>query len=75
MAIFRSPFNPYIFYYLHSPLFRSAFDGVGTTTINQITQDNLKNRLIPLPPLSEQQQIVAKLETLLAEIDTLENAA
>ena len=75
MAVFRSSFNPYIFYYLHSPLFRSAFDGVGTTTINQITQDNLRNRLIPLPPLTEQQQIVAKLEALLAEIDTLENAA
>ena len=71
MAIFRSSFNPYIFYYLHSPLFRSAFDGVGTTTINQITQDNLRNRLIPLPPLTEQQQIVAKLNRLLAEIDEL----
>jgi len=75
MAVFRSSFNPYIFYYLHSPLFRSAFDGVGTTTINQITQDNLRNRLIPLPPLTEQQQIVTKLEALLAEIDILENAS
>lgn len=74
MAIFRSPFNPYIFYYLQSPLFRSAFDGVGTTTINQITQDNLRNRLIPLPPLAEQQAIVEKLSALLAEIDALENA-
>ncbi len=71
MAIFRSPFNPYIFYYLQSPLFRSAFDGVGTTTINQITQDNLRNRLIPLPPLAEQQAIVEKLTRLLAEIDRL----
>ena len=71
MAIFRSPFNPYIFYYLQSPLFRSAFDGVGTTTINQITQDNLRNRLIPLPPLSEQQAIAEKLTRLLAEIDRL----
>nr|WP_280522481.1 restriction endonuclease subunit S [Neisseria dumasiana] len=73
MAIFRSPFNPYVFYYLHSPLFRSAFDGVGTTTINQITQDNLRNRLIPLPPLAEQARIVAKLDALLAQIELLEN--
>lgn len=35
----------------------------------------IKDLLIPLPPLAEQQQIVAKLEALLAEIDTLENAA
>ena len=34
----------------------------------------IKDLLIPLPPLVEQQQIVAKLEALLAEIDTLENA-
>lgn len=34
----------------------------------------IKDLLIPLPPLTEQQQIVAKLEALLAEIDTLENA-
>ena len=40
-----------------------------------ISRDDLLLLPIPLPPLSEQQQIVAKLEALLAEIDTLENAA
>ena len=39
-----------------------------------ISRDDLLLLPIPLPPLSEQQQIVAKLEALLAEIDTLENA-
>ena len=40
-----------------------------------ISRDDLLLLPIPLPPLSEQQQIVAKLEALLAEIDILENAA
>ena len=69
MAIFRSRFNHYIYYYLLSPLFRNEFDGISTTTINQITQENLNNRYIPLPPLNEQKRIVAKIEELLPFID------
>jgi type I restriction enzyme S subunit len=46
----------------------------GTTTINQITQDMLKNALIPLPPLPEQHRIVAKIEELLPLIDRYEQA-
>ena len=69
MAIFRSRFNHYIYYYLLSPLFRNEFDGISTTTINQITQENLNNRYIPLPPLNEQKRIVAKIEELLPFIE------
>ena len=69
MAIFRSRFNHYIYYYLLSPLFRNEFDGISTTTINQITQENLNNRYIPFPPLNEQKRIVAKIEELLAFIE------
>ena len=42
--------------------------------IPHLDKDLFKNKLVPLPPLTEQQQIVAKLEALLEEIDTLENA-
>ncbi|WGE52804.1 restriction endonuclease subunit S [Actinobacillus equuli] len=72
MAIFRSPFYQYIYYYLSSPLFRNDFDGINTTTINQITQNNLNNRLIPLPPLNEQKRIVEKIETLFSALKNLE---
>lgn len=72
MALYRSPFNEYIHKYINSPYFRSDFDGVSTTTINQITQNNLKERLVPLPPLAEQQRIVERLEQLLPLCDDLE---
>lgn len=70
MAIFRSVCNPYIIHVINSAYFRNSLLGdTGTTTINQITQDMLKNALIPLPPLSEQKRIVAKIEELLPLVD------
>lgn len=75
MAIFRSPCNEYILQVINSAYFRNSLLGdTGTTTINQITQDMLKNALIPLPPLAEQQRIVAKIEELLPLIDRYEQA-
>ena len=64
MAIYKSPINEYVKIYLDSPLFKKTLDAVNTVTINQITQKNLNNAIIPLPPLSEQKRIVAKIEEL-----------
>jgi type I restriction enzyme S subunit len=69
MAKFCSPINDYLLYFLQSPIFRGQLDGVKTETINQITQDMLRNQLLPLPPLEEQHRIVAKIEELLPYVD------
>ena len=71
MAKFCSSINPYIYYFLQSQVFRIQLDGVKTETINQITQDMLKNQIMPLPPLEEQHRIVAKIEELLPYCDRL----
>ena len=69
MALIRSPFNSYIMNFINSPLYRARLEGVNTTTINQITQDNLKETLIPLPPLAEQKRIVAAIEKFMPLIE------
>lgn len=65
----------YAFYVISSHIVQSQFhQTVAGAVVKNLNSDKVKETLIPLPPLSEQQQIVAKLEALLAEIDTLENA-
>lgn len=72
MAIFRSGINRYLYLFISSPLFRRMIDEVNTTTINQITQSNLRTTLAPIPPLAEQNRIVAKVDELMKLVDQLE---
>jgi type I restriction enzyme, S subunit len=72
MAIFRSSLNKYLYHFICSPLFRRVIAEVNTTTINQITQGNLRSTLAPIPPLAEQKRIVAKVDELMALCDRLE---
>jgi type I restriction enzyme, S subunit len=72
MAIFRSRCNEYLLYFINSPLFRRMINDVNTTTINQITQQNLKSTIFPLPPLAEQKRIVTKVDELMKLCDELE---
>lgn len=64
-------YNLYLFWY---------FSASKTILINQaeggaqpnISRDKIRNHIIPLPPLPEQQRIVARVEALMKEIDELE---
>lgn len=72
MAVYRSSINPFVKLFLQSPVFRSKLEGVETTTINQITQTNLKSTCCPIPPLEEQKAIVEIVKELLNEVEQLE---
>ena len=65
----------YLFYFINSSIIQDHISRIKNSTNDNISMKDISEFLIPLPPLTEQQQIVAKLEALLAEIDTLENAA
>jgi type I restriction enzyme, S subunit len=72
MAVFRSRVNLYLLRFINSPLFRRVIDEVNTMTINQITQNNLRTTICPLPPLPEQHRIVTRIDQLMARCDALE---
>lgn len=56
-------------YYVATTLKSKLLQSSGTTTISFLSMTKLKEIEIPLPPLTEQERIVAKLDTVFAEID------
>ena len=58
--------SKYVECFLHSPLFeKQALSTVAGTAYSALTIIKLKNLIMPLPPLTEQKRIVAKLEEIL----------
>ena len=73
VAPFKTEMSEYLYFVLLA--LKPEIEKLGTgTTFKEVSGTVVGNVAIPLPPLTEHQQIVAKLEALLAEIDTLENA-
>lgn len=67
----------YFQYFSSSKYSEEYFLGLGTkksTTMNNITREQFYGLTIPLPPLSEQHRIVAKLEQLMRHCDELEQS-
>jgi type I restriction enzyme S subunit len=78
VALLKLPiyvYNRYLMYTMRSPFYykatRNEMYGVAIT---RVTLEKIKNAIIPLPPLHEQEQIVAKLEELMAFCDGMEQS-
>ena len=71
MAVYRTGFYKYVYYFLNSNIFRSTFNSDDTKQINQLTQDMIKNALIPFPPIEEQIRIVETIETAFSQLDAI----
>ena len=65
MAVIRTPFYRYVYYYLQTHAFRRYFSQDDTKQIHQVTQQILRNALIPLPPREEQERICDRIQTIL----------
>lgn len=76
MRLYEPACKNYIRYALNSNQLQDSIDGLIITTAGQntISQKSLFNVLIPIPPLAEQQRIVAKVDELMALCDELEAA-
>ena len=61
--------NQYLYYYLQSPVFFSAFFGSMTGLIGGVGSAKLKNLICPIPPIAEQERIVEKIEELMPLVE------
>ena len=61
--------NTYLYYYLQCPQFFSDFIESMTGLIGGVGAAKLKNIAISIPPLAEQQRIVAKIEELMPLVE------
>lgn len=56
--------NKYLYYFLQSKYFRNVFNENTSGIIGGVSVNKFKELFFPLPPLGEQQRIVAKIEEL-----------
>lgn len=62
----------YLFYVLSSDLVYKQFcDKASGAVVNNLNIDKVKETVIPLPPIEEQQRIVDKIEELFAKLDEI----
>jgi type I restriction enzyme S subunit len=59
----------FIFYLLKTPIFQTPLAMLSRSAQNGFSKGEIAGIELPIPPLSEQQAIVAKIEELLSELD------
>lgn len=71
-AIIRSDFNNYLYWIFQTEMLKKSISSfIVSIGIGQISQDDIKNFKIPLPPLQEQKEIAAFLDSKVAQIDSV----
>ena len=63
MTVYRSEYADYVYWILNSYIFKAQAGSYLTTTVNQLTINNLNNMTVPFAPISEQNEIVEFLST------------
>ena len=72
MMVIRSAYNPLLYHYFDTDLFRRQIKHGEANMINQITRYMLDDVKLNLPPIKEQQSIVATLDSLRSKVDRLQ---
>lgn len=65
----------YFSYYFQTDFYRESIRNLaGGVNINNIRKEYIENLYFPLPPLAEQNRIVAKLDTLFSQLETIKTS-
>ncbi|EAH7597568.1 restriction endonuclease subunit S [Campylobacter upsaliensis] len=71
-AIIRSDFNNYLYWIFQTEMLKKSISSfIVSIGIGQISQDDIKNFKIPLPPLHEQKEIAEFLDSKVAQINSV----
>lgn len=72
MCVYRSPYNRFLHYVFLSEMFNYYLPTFLTSTVNQLTNQNLYNMVVPITyDMNEQEKIVDFLDSKCGDIDTV----
>ena len=72
MMVIKSEYNPYLLYFFKSDSFRNQIKHGEANMINQITRYMLDDVIVNVPPIIEQNNVVAHLDALSNHVKDLE---